>query len=142
MNELQILLIIQSIATFALFGMAWFIQTVHYPLYTLIKEGFIEYERAHLRRVSILMGTFMLAEMITGIMLTMTLVEGFKLKLVVFNLILIICIWLWTLFFHIYQHQRLSIHFSQKLLRILISTHWVRTLLWTIKTGVVIAIVY
>ena len=47
--DLIYLSIVQLVVTWMLVGIVWFSQVVHYPLYKKIKEGFVEYERSHIR---------------------------------------------------------------------------------------------
>lgn len=136
--DLIYLTLVQLVASWMVVGIMWFLQVVHYPLYRKIKEGFVEYERAHIRRAALLIGPIMLIEAITAILLIGVSTEGTLTKLAGANLILLILIWLSTFLFQVNQHQKLSIRFSQKILQGLIHCNWIRTLLWTAK-GVIMA---
>lgn len=46
------LTLIQLVVTWMIVGIIWFLQVIHYPLYRKIKEGFVEYERAHIRGIT------------------------------------------------------------------------------------------
>ena len=67
--DFQLLLLIHSFATWAMVGVIWFVQIVHYPLYKKIKEGFQSYERMHLRRTSLLLSPILITEMVTALFL-------------------------------------------------------------------------
>jgi len=140
MDKMHVALLIQTVATLMLMGMVWFMQIVHYPLYEKIKEGFVQYERSHLKRMAAFMGPMMIIEAITAVQLVTWSTEGIVARLAVTNIIFVITIWLWTLFFQVYQHQKLAIHFSNKMLHYLVSTNWVRTILWTAKGALIIAL--
>jgi hypothetical protein len=120
----------------------WFLQVVHYPLYRKIKEGFVEYERAHIKRAAFLIGPIMLIEIITAIFLIGVSTEGTLTKLAGANLILLILIWLSTFLFQLGQHQKLSVRFSHKVLEGLIYSNWIRTILWTFKGLVMVSFCY
>ncbi|MBI3211272.1 MAG: hypothetical protein HYZ47_01115 [Simkania negevensis] len=127
------LTLFQALITWILIGIAWFTQLVHYPLYSKIKEGFIDYERAHIRRAAYLYGPLMLLELISAVLLVGVSHTSIALKLAMSNLILLILIWLSTFLFQITQHQKLSLHFSKKVFQTLLMANWIRTLLWTVK---------
>ena len=130
--------IIQFALTYIMIGVTYFTQLVHYPLYRKIKEGFVNYERSHVKRMAFIFGPIMLGEGITAIWLVSLIPSGVLMRLATTNLIMLILIWLSTFLFQVTQHQRLSIRFSKKNLSELISSNWIRFFLWTIK-GVVIA---
>ena len=140
MNDLMVFSMIQLIVTWILIGIIWFTQIVHYPLYTKIKEGFIEYERCHIRRTAYLFFPLMLIELITAIVLVGLVSEVNVTRLAFVNLFLLIIIYLMTFLLQIIQHQKLSIGFSKKLLHALIASNWIRALLWTCKGGIMIAL--
>lgn len=132
MENLVIIALTQFLLTWMLTGVIWFTQIVHYPLYKKVKEGFVEYERAHIRRGAFLIAPLMLLEAVTAILLV-GLSEGDLAKFAMTNLILLIFIWLSTFLFQITQHQKLSVRFSKKILQSLIASNWIRTILWTAK---------
>ena len=140
MKEAILMTLFQLILTWVMTGILWFTQIVHYPLYVKIKEGFIDYERAHMRRAALLIAPIMLAEAITAVWLISLFTEKILLRLAGANLIMLILIWLATFLFQITQHQKLSVRFSRRILAALITSNWIRTVLWTIK-GVIVAMI-
>jgi hypothetical protein len=140
--DLIYLTITQLAVTWILVGIMWFSQIVHYPLYRKIKEGFVEYERSHIQRSAFLVGPLMVIEAVTAFLLMSEVPEGPLTLLAGLNLIFLILIWLSTFLFQVSFHQKLSIHFSPKLLRNLITSNWVRTTLWTLKGLLMVCIVY
>jgi hypothetical protein len=141
MENLIIITLVQLVATWALVGVSWYSQIIHYPLYKKIKEGFVEYERSHIRRTAFFLSPMMLVEAISAIILV-GISKGELTTFAITNLILLIFIWLATFLFQITQHQKLSVRFSNKILNNLIMSNWVRTLLWTGKGIVMCAYVY
>ncbi len=142
MHDLIYLTLAQLVETWILIGIMWFSQVVHYPLYKKIKEGFVEYERSHIRRAALLLGPIMVVEAITAFLLVGIAPGGIFTTLAGTNLVLLILIWLSTFLFQITLHQKLSVRFSPKVLQNLITSNWVRTLLWTLKGVVTVFMIY
>lgn len=140
--DLIYLTVTQLAATWIMVGIMWFSQVVHYPLYKKIKEGFVEYERSHIRRAAFLLGPIMVIEAITAILLIGVVPAGTLITLAGANLIVLILIWLSTFLFQITLHQKLSVRFSPKVLKNLITSNWIRTLLWTFKGLITICMIY
>jgi len=140
--DLIYLTIAQLVAIWVLIGIMWFSQVVHYPLYKKIKEGFVEYERSHIRRAALLLGPIMLVEAVTAFLLVGATPGGILTTLAGVNLVLLVLIWLSTFLFQITLHQKLSIRFSPKVPRNLITSNWIRTLLWTLKGVIIIFMIY
>ena len=62
------LLSLHLAATAAMFGLIWFVQVVHCPLFAAVGgDGFVSYETAHRRRTVFAVGPLMAAEGLTGI---------------------------------------------------------------------------
>jgi hypothetical protein len=141
MEDLIIWALVQFAVTWTLIGASWYTQIIHYPLYKKIKEGFVEYERSHIRRTAFLFGPLMLLDAISAIIL-IGVSEGVLTKLASINLIFLILTWLATFLFQVTQHQKLSIHFSKKILRNLIASNWIRTLILTAKGAVLLFYFY
>lgn len=135
--ELAFFTLLQLLVTWIMAGMMWYAQVVHYPLYNKIKEGFVDYERSHIRRAAYLLGPLMLIEAITAIILIRIVPHGTEQVLAWVNLILLISIWIITFLFQLTYHQKLRVQFSKKWIKGLITSNRIRCLLWTIK-GVVI----
>lgn len=142
MDIFVVLVFLQLLFTWTMLGITAFSQIVHYPLYQQIKEGFVQYERSHLRRASALIGPLMLLEAITAILLVGLSNPGPIARLTVINLILLIFIWLTTFLLSVYQHQRLSVRFSKQVLHELISSNWINAILWFAKGIVVTCILW
>lgn len=140
MNEVQIFVLIQMITNWMLIGIIWFNQIVHYPLYKKVKDGFIEYEKSHIKRTALLVGPLMLIEGASALFLVTKATHPQIIKLATANILLLLLIWISTFIFQVYQHQKLSIRFSNKVFQALLRTNWIRVVLWTAKGVVVIVI--
>ncbi len=59
----DLLLVIHAAVSWALLGLIWTIQVVHYPLFKEVgKESFIAYHERHMRFITWVVGLLMLAE--------------------------------------------------------------------------------
>lgn len=141
MTQYILVLLIQAFLTWVMIGIIWYSQIVHYPLYNKIKDGFVEYERAHIRRSAYLLGPIMFFEAITAVLLIELAPAGHLTILATVNLICLIFIWLSTFLFQLHQHHRLAVRFSQKILDLLISSNWIRTIFWTLKGIIMVLMV-
>lgn len=142
MCDLASITLIQLVLTWVLVGVTWFMQLIHFPLYSKIKEGFIEYERSHIRRTAILVGPIMLVEAVSAVFLMGYVTSGILSHLATANLILLIVNWLSLFLFQVVLHQKLSIRFSKKILHGLIASNWIRTILTTLKGVVMVTLTY
>lgn len=126
-------LLIHTALTWVMVGIIWFSQVIHYPLFHKIKDGFTSYERSYLRRTIWLMGPVMILEVLTALLLIGLAPTSLLIKLATLNLVALILIWVSTCVFQVQQHQKLSVHYSKKIHHMLLSTNWIRTILWTAR---------
>ena len=83
-------------ATLFLVGLIWFVQIVHYPLFSTVgKDQFSAYEERHQRRTTWVVGPPMLVELITALMLLKEVPDN-SLSLACGGALLIAVIWLST----------------------------------------------
>lgn len=123
---------IQYAASLILLGLIWVIQLVHYPSFRFVDSNdFVEFERKHSSSITIIVMPLMVTELITGIWLI-----GAKSILLYLNLASIILIWLSTFFISVPCHQKLSAGKDLDVINRLVSTNWIRTILWTFKFGI------
>lgn len=140
-NE-TIILLIQIIATWTMLGIFWFLQLVHYPIMNKIKDGFVQYERGNLKRTAALIPPIMVIDIVTNVMALIYATKGLYITLISAALVLNILTWLTTFLFQMQAHQKLSIQYSKQALARLCGTNWVRTILWTGKSGIYFALLY
>ncbi len=114
-------------------GLIWTIQIVHYPLFKFAdKANFVAFESEHGLRVS----SIVLVPMLLELALTVVFL-GSKLVPVWYPWLcaaLVAIIWLSTFFLQVPQHSILASGFDPKAIAILVSSNWIRTIAWTIKT--------
>jgi hypothetical protein len=115
-------------------GLIWFVQIVHYPLFaSVIAGGFVEYERLHRLRTTIVVAPLMLIEAVCAALLAL---PGFTARRVdaamaIAGVGLVVLVWVSTFFVQVPLHERLSRGADAALVRRLVRTNWARTALWT-----------
>lgn len=133
MEDLIWVFAVHITCTFALTGLIWYVQLVHYPSFKFIDATqFHEFHRFHSIRTSFIVIPLMLAELITGILLVTGLASLFILHLI--GLILIILIWFSTFFIQVPQHEALIPDFNPEKAANLIRSNWIRTIAWSFKS--------
>ena len=136
----EIAAVAQVVGSVGMFGVIWVMQVVHYPLMRFVSgEQFARFETAHRTRISWVVGPLMLIE---GVCVLAFLfappaglpwwlpwvgagVEGIAIGT--------------TAFISAPLHERLNAHFNQATLDRLIGTNWIRTIAWTGRAAVAIA---
>jgi len=134
-----IIFISHVFTTIFMTGIVWFVQIVHYPLFRAIgSDRFTAYERQHVKFAGYVIAPVMLIELLTGI--TLIIIEESSLFWI--NLGLLGLIWLSTLFIQVPLHRRLSQDYSLSMISDLVGTNWIRTILWTARSMILLLILY
>jgi hypothetical protein len=127
-------------ATAALFGLIWYVQIIHYPLYRLIGEGeFRAYHFRNTRVTAIVVLPLMLAELCTGAWLWYTAPPGQRLLWTALSGLLLLN-WASTLFIQVPIHHFLERGKDATLINRLILSNWIRVGSWTLRTVALITI--
>lgn len=127
-------------ATWALIGLIWFVQMVHYPLFATVGTGdFDLYEAQHTRRTALVVGVLMPAEAITAAWLLIESPDGVATGFIALGLVLVAAVWLSTALVQAPIHGRLSTNATTALQRRLVQTNWLRTVAWSVR-GVLVLV--
>ena len=127
------------VLSFIAVGLIWTIQLVHYPSMRYIpKDKFPEYHNFHSSRISILAMPLMLAELVTSIMLWYQNLNNAIQTVFLINLIIVVLIWLSTFLIQVPLHNALSKEKNTEKLSKLILSNWIRTLLWSTRSFLMI----
>ena len=127
------ILFIQFTSCVFLTGLIWTIQLVHYPSFLWVdKERFRAFESFHTRRITFLVLPLMSLELVSA--LGLFYFAPFR-WLNSINFILLILIWLVTLLVSSPLHGQLLKAYSEDKIKRLISTNWIRTVLWTTRSS-------
>ena len=112
-------------------GLIWVIQLVHYPTFNFVDEPkFSAFERFHTTRITLIVVPIMIIELLSAVVLVM-----YAQNLIfITNLIFVLVIWLVTFTFSVPFHTALCKAKNDQLIQKLILTNWLRTILWTIKS--------
>lgn len=126
------ILILHAAATWAMVGLIWFVQLVHYPLFAAVGvEGFAAYEAQHTRRTTWVVAALMPVEVGTALVLTAT---GAVASLLAWTgAALVVAIWFVTLVVQVPQHRTLGTGFHAATWRALVRGNWIRTAAWSAR---------
>lgn len=132
------LLLFHAATTFALVGLIWTIQLVHYPLLAQVgRENFPEYHARHCRQITPLVAPLMLAEGATAGLLV---VWGARDPWLLGSFLFIALSWLSTWRLQIPLHAHLARGFDAAAQHRLVATNWVRTSAWTVRGIILLCI--
>ena len=128
------LLLIHLAATLAMVGLVWFVQVVHYPLFSLVGHAdFRLYEWSHQRLTTLVVAPLMLTEAITALMLLWLRPASIPTGAVVMGVLLVGTLWASTFFWQVPAHQRLAKAFNPTTHRRLVQSNWLRTIAWSAR---------
>lgn len=137
----MMLLLVHAAATWFMTGVIWFVQVVHYPLFGLAGgAGFAEYSRRHSALTTWVVAPVMLVELgAAGLLMFYggNLPEWMSAG----GIALLAVIWLSTFLLQVPRHERLARGFDAAAHAGLVSTNWIRTLAWTARAGLSLAMI-
>ena len=129
---------IQFLSTFWMVCVIWFVQIVHYPLFLKINESTSrDYFKQHQFLISWIVLPAMILEAVSLLLLR---AHNFNSIFWSLSFLLLILIWCSTFLVQVPIHRQLLNEPSQSLIKKLIYTNWIRTILWTLKMGVVVTL--
>ena len=136
-------LLVNAAATFFMTGLIWFVQIVHYPLFAAVgSTDFPAYSRLHQSLTTLVVGPPMLVEAVTAGILVVSRPSGVSAWLAWTGLALVAAIWLSTALLQVPAHGRLASGFSAETGAFLVSTNWIRTIAWSARGAVVVAMLW
>ena len=122
-------------STVFMVGAIWLVQVVQYPAFLLVpEESFKTYHAKHSDRISYIVAPAMLLELICAYWLF----YEFGAKNLVY-LLIIATIFLVTAFVSVPLHNKLVAGKDELIIKKLILTNWIRTVLWSIKLVILFA---
>ncbi len=125
-------------STWAMFGIIWFAQIVHYPLFSKVgAASFTEYQNANLFRTVFVVIPLQMVELFTALLLLWKMPLGILPVQAWSNLALIGITWISTLTLQVPNHRRLALVFNPKSYQILVSSNWIRTIAWSLRGAIV-----
>lgn len=134
--SVHLLLLLNFAAAAYLTGLIWTVQVVHYPSFGLVpKEAWEAFHAAHTRRMSHVVLAPMVVELGLAIWLAWagrTVLPG---EAGWWSLALVLLTWAATFFISVPFHNRLASGFDYIAIDGLTRTNWLRTVLWTVRAG-------
>lgn len=126
---MTLLLPLHSAATWALAGLIWTIQLVHYPLFAQVgRDSFKAYHQRHTTQITWVVAPLMFLELLTAAALVMF---GNRDPWLLASLVPLAFNWLSTWRVQIPLHDKLAAGFDAQAHQRLVSTNWWRTAAWT-----------
>ena len=137
----EIAAVAQVVGSVGMFGVIWVMQVVHYPLMRFVSgEQFARFETAHRVRISWVVGPLMLIEGVCVLAFLFAPPAGLPWWLPWVGAGVEAVAIGTTAFVSAPLHERLNAHFNTATLDRLIATNWIRTVAWTCRAVVAIAI--
>ncbi len=135
----NLLLLAHAGATLFMVGLIWFVQVVHYPLFSRVGAGgFRAYADAHSRLTTRVVGPPMLLEASTAVLLLFVRPESVPAALAWVGATLLAVVWLSTALLQVPRHTRLGFGFDAGAHEFLVNSSWVRTVAWSLRAFVVL----
>jgi hypothetical protein len=126
------ILLLNTATTLFMTGLIWFVQIVHYPLFDHVgREQFARYEQSHTASTTLVVAPVMLLEALAAFLLLLS--QPRPSTLAAFLLLLLI--WLSTALLQVPKHNLLSAGFDPAAHAALVSSNWLRTLAWTLRSA-------
>jgi hypothetical protein len=130
-GAMSALLIVHAAATWALVGMIWTVQIVHYPLWAEVRgDAFREYHARHMLRMTMMVGPFVVTEFLTAAAL---LICGARGGWLLVSFAPMVVNWVSTFFVQVPLHAKLAMGFDAEVHRRLLRSNWWRTAGWTFR---------
>ena len=119
------------LTSWALFGLIWTIQLSHYPAFQFICEkDFSAFHQHHTSSITLVVMPLMLLEL--GMVGWQAYQSSWN-WIWVITLLLVVAIWASTFFIQIPLHGKLEAGKDLEVIKELVKTNWIRTILWSIK---------
>lgn len=115
-------------------GLIWFVQVVHYPLFSLIDaSSFKEFHQEHTKKTTWVVAAPMMIELVSS-GLAIFFISDNENTIPIMSFLMVFLIFLSTALVQVPLHSRLGVKKNFEIIRKLVLTNWVRTFLWTSKT--------
>jgi hypothetical protein len=112
-------------------GLIWTIQLVHYPAFRYVEpQKFIEFAHFHQKWMTPIVALPMVLELLSSL----ALIWYKPSHLMVICFVFVLVIWSTTFFLSVPFHAKLSEGFDLMTIERLITSNWLRTIAWTLKT--------
>ena len=138
-TQLDIALIAQAVGTLGMVGAIWLVQLAHYPLQVHVdRDRFLEYQQAHMRRITFVVGPLMVLEAAAAAWLLFLPMPDPGELLAWIGMGLVLLLWGSTLVLQVPCHWKLERGWDEPAYRRLVATNWVRTAAWSARAVIAI----
>lgn len=132
-------LLANAASTFALTGLIWTIQLVHYPAFRYIAESqFVEFEAFHQRQISWVVVPLMLVELATTAALFGWRPAALPVYFAIAGALLVVSVWVCTFAVQVPLHNRLTQGYDRATMDALVHGNWIRTVLWSMRSALLL----
>ncbi len=130
------LIIAHAACTWAMTGLIWLVQVVHYPLFALVgASAFPAYHAAHTRLITLVVAPLMIVEATAAVWIVAARADDAWVAWT--GLTLVAVVWLATFGLAVPRHDALMRGgYDLAVIESLAATNWVRTVAWTLRAGV------
>ena len=136
---MNFLLLSHVAATLFMVGLIWFVQIVHYPLFSRVgADNFRAYAESHSRLTTWIVGPPMLLEAFTAALLLVVRPESVPAALAWIGAVLLAVVWLSTALLQVPRHTALGFGFDAEAHRFLVLSNWTRTVAWSLRGLIVL----
>ncbi|MDA8773898.1 hypothetical protein N9N03_02075 [Chlamydiia bacterium] len=137
--DIEPTLFIHWLTSFAMTVVIWFVQLVHYPIFIWgNKTTFNQFMREHQYRITIIVAPLMLVELWSAHVFIHQHITFIEFVILTLNAV----IWLSTILLQVPYHNVLSTGYNKEIITKLVHTNWIRTIAWTVKTGLVSILIF
>lgn len=135
---LETVLSLQFSLSVALFILIWLIQILHYPSFKFYSENdFVTGMKFHQRRITYIVLPLMISELVVSLFL---LYQSQKYSEIIFALVFLI--WVSTFTLQVPLHRLLEEKKDLQIIKRLITSNWIRTILWSLKLLIVFCLIF
>jgi hypothetical protein len=137
---MKLLWLLHLASTLFMTGVIWFVQVVHYPLFSRVgSDMFPMYESQHATLTTLVVFPAMMIELLSAGLLLLNEKEDWRLWL---GTLLLGMIWISTMFIQVPKHNELSAGFNAAVHTALVATNWIRTVAWSLRSVLVLWVVF
>jgi hypothetical protein len=130
----ELIFLINVFSSFFMTGLIWMVQLVHYPSFHFVgTENFVDFQKHHVNSIDKIVIPVMVAEITSSFGLAW--IDGW-LSLNAAGFYLVILIWTATGLFSVPAHSKIEAGKDDGAISKLVYTNWIRTILWTVKSGI------
>ncbi len=131
----DVFFLVQVFCTFAMTGIIWFVQIVHYPLMRKVGKGrFSRYAQMHLVLTAFVVGPLMILEAAAVVFSVLYSTPWITDESAMLGAILLLVIWIATFALHLPQHRKLMQEFEARAYRRMLFGNWVRCYAWSFRS--------